>query len=70
MRDDQIGVRSALMWALYQTAMVTRELSRKANPSIYQSIYSISQPTLTCGQELCGVTERITLKMNGGWTHS
>jgi len=53
--DRWIGAASAVMWALYQSIVVKRELSRKAKLSIYQSIYV---PTLTYGHKLCVVTKR------------
>ncbi|XP_066511459.1 sialoadhesin-like [Hoplias malabaricus] len=43
------------MRALYRSVVVKRELSRKAKPLIYRSIYV---PTLTYGHELWVVTER------------
>ena len=54
--DRQIGAASAEMWTLKWSIMVKRELSQKAKLSIYRSIYV---PTLTYGQELWVVTERI-----------
>ncbi len=43
--DKQIGAASAVMQALYLTAVVKREVSQKANLSIYQSLY-VSKPHL------------------------
>ncbi|KAL6462549.1 hypothetical protein MHYP_G00289710 [Metynnis hypsauchen] len=53
--DRRIGAASAVMWTLYRSVMVKRELSQKAKLSIYRSIYV---PTLTYGHELWVVTER------------
>ncbi len=53
---DKIGAASAVMWALYQTVVVKKELSRKAKLSICQSI---CVPTLNYGHELWVVTERM-----------
>lgn len=53
--DRRIGAASAVMRALYRTAVVKRELSRKAKLSIDRSVYV---PTLTCGHELWVATER------------
>uniref|UniRef100_A0A8C6KZ86 Reverse transcriptase domain-containing protein n=1 Tax=Nothobranchius furzeri TaxID=105023 RepID=A0A8C6KZ86_NOTFU len=53
--NRRIGAASAVMWALYQSVVVNRELSQKAKLSIYRSIYV---PTLTYGHELWVVTER------------
>ncbi|KAK0147518.1 hypothetical protein N1851_012990 [Merluccius polli] len=50
-----IGAVSAVMQALYWTAVVKRELSQKAKLLIYQAIYI---PTLTYGHQLWVVTER------------
>ena len=47
--DRWIGAASAVVWALYQTVVVMKELSQKAKLSIYQSVYV---PTLTYGHEL------------------
>jgi len=47
--DRRIGAASAVMWALYRSIVVKRELSRKAKLSMYMSIYV---PTLTYGHEL------------------
>ncbi len=54
--DRQIGAATAVMWPLYLTIVVKGELSRKAELSIYQSIYL---PTLTFGHELWVVTKRM-----------
>ncbi len=56
--DRWIGVAAAVMWALYRTVVVKRELSPKAKLSIYQSICVAA---LTCGHELWVVTERMSL---------
>ncbi|KAI3352435.1 hypothetical protein L3Q82_005389 [Scortum barcoo] len=53
--DRQIGAASAVMRSVYRTAVVKKELSRKAKLSIYRSIYV---PTLTYGHELWVMTER------------
>ncbi|GAA6083927.1 calmodulin-regulated spectrin-associated protein 1-B isoform X2, partial [Tachysurus ichikawai] len=53
--DRRIGVSSAVMWSIYRSVVVKKELSRKAKLSIYQSIYV---PTLTYGHELWVMTER------------
>jgi len=42
--DRWIGAASAVMWALYRSIVVKRDLSQKVNLSIYRSIYI---PTLT-----------------------
>ncbi|KAK3514284.1 hypothetical protein QTP70_012901 [Hemibagrus guttatus] len=47
--DRRIGAASAVMWSMYRSVVVKKELSRKAKLSIYQSIYV---PTLTYGHEL------------------
>ncbi len=54
--DRRIGAAAAVMWSLYRSVVVKRELSRKAKLSIYRSIYV---PTLTYGHELWVMTERI-----------
>ncbi|KAK0134372.1 Craniofacial development protein 2 [Merluccius polli] len=54
--DRRIGAASAVMRTLHGSVVVKRELSRKANLSIYQSIYV---PALTYGHELWVMTERI-----------
>jgi len=53
--DKRIGAASAVMWGLYWSVLVKRELSWKMKLSIYRSIYI---PTLTYGHELWVVTER------------
>ena len=58
--DRWIGAASAVMWALYWTVVVKKELSQKAKLSIYQSVYV---PTLTYGHELWVVTERKRLQI-------
>ena len=47
--EREISAASAVMWALYQTVVVKKELSQKAKLSIYQSVYV---PTLTYGHKL------------------
>ncbi|KAK3509762.1 hypothetical protein QTP70_008395 [Hemibagrus guttatus] len=54
--DRRIGAAAAVMWSMYQSVVVKKELSRKAKLSIYQSIYV---PTLTYGHELWVMTERV-----------
>ena len=54
--DGQIGTASAVMQLLKLSVVVKIELSEKAKLSIYRSIYV---PTLTYGQELRVVTERM-----------
>ena len=54
--DRWIGAVAAVMWSLYCSVVVKRELSQKAKLSIYQSVYV---PTLTYGHELWVMTERI-----------
>ncbi|KAK3555566.1 hypothetical protein QTP86_022023 [Hemibagrus guttatus] len=54
--DRQIGAAAAVMWSMYRSVVVKKELSRKAKLSIYQSIYV---PTLTYGHELWVMTERL-----------
>ncbi|KAK3523662.1 hypothetical protein QTP70_006725 [Hemibagrus guttatus] len=54
--DRQIGAAAAVMWSMYRSVVVKKELSRKAKLSIYQSIYV---PTLTYGHELWVMTERV-----------
>uniref|UniRef100_A0A8C6NQZ4 Reverse transcriptase domain-containing protein n=1 Tax=Nothobranchius furzeri TaxID=105023 RepID=A0A8C6NQZ4_NOTFU len=58
--DRWIGAASAVMRALYRSVVVKRELSQKANLSIYRLIYV---PTLTYGHELWVVTERTRLRI-------
>ncbi|KAJ0019143.1 hypothetical protein NQD34_006712 [Periophthalmus magnuspinnatus] len=53
--DRCIGAASAVMWSLYRSVEVKKELSPKAKLSIYWSIYV---PTLTYGHELWVMTER------------
>uniref|UniRef100_A0AAY5JVS7 Reverse transcriptase domain-containing protein n=1 Tax=Esox lucius TaxID=8010 RepID=A0AAY5JVS7_ESOLU len=53
--DRRIGAASAVMWSMYRSVVVKKEVSRKAKLSIYRSIYV---PTLTYGHELCVMTER------------
>ena len=53
--DRRIGAASAVMRSLYRSAVVKKELSRKAKLSIYRSIYV---PTLTYGHELWVMIER------------
>ncbi|KAK3527587.1 hypothetical protein QTP86_026892, partial [Hemibagrus guttatus] len=54
--DRRIGAAAAVMWSMYWSVVVKKELSRKAKLSIYQSIYV---PTLTYGHELWVMTERV-----------
>ena len=57
-REREIGRRigaASVLWTLYRSAVVKRELSQKVRLSVYQSIFV---PTLTCGHELWIVTER------------
>ncbi|KAK3526805.1 hypothetical protein QTP70_033550 [Hemibagrus guttatus] len=54
--DRRIGAAAAVMWSMYQSVVVKKELSRKAKLLIYQSIYV---PTLTYGHELWVMTERV-----------
>ncbi|KAF7648618.1 hypothetical protein LDENG_00154150 [Lucifuga dentata] len=54
--DRWIGAASEVLWTLYWTVVVKRELSQKARLSIYQSVYV---PILICGHKLWVVTERI-----------
>ncbi|KAK3505725.1 hypothetical protein QTP70_020346, partial [Hemibagrus guttatus] len=53
--DRRIGAAAAVMWSMYRSVVVKKELSRKAKLLIYQSIYV---PTLTYGHELWVMTER------------
>ncbi|KAK3515715.1 hypothetical protein QTP70_029929 [Hemibagrus guttatus] len=53
--DRRIGAAAAVMRSMYRFVVV-KELSQKAKLSIYQSIYV---PTLTYGQELWVMTERV-----------
>ncbi|KAI3366505.1 hypothetical protein L3Q82_000635 [Scortum barcoo] len=53
--DRRIGAASTVMQSVYRTVVVKKELSQKANLSIYRSIYT---PTLTYGHELWVMTER------------
>ncbi|KAJ0016146.1 hypothetical protein NQD34_014436 [Periophthalmus magnuspinnatus] len=52
--DRRIGAASAVMWSLYRSVVVKKELSGRWL-SIYRSIYV---PTLTYGHELWVMTER------------
>ncbi|KAK3537609.1 hypothetical protein QTP70_017005, partial [Hemibagrus guttatus] len=54
--DRRIGAAAAVMWSMYRSVVVKKELSRKVRLSIYQSIYV---PTLTYGHELWVMTERV-----------
>ncbi|KAK3518331.1 hypothetical protein QTP86_003614 [Hemibagrus guttatus] len=54
--DRRIGAAAAVMWSMYRSVMVKKELSRKVKLLIYQSIYV---PTLTYGHELWVMTERV-----------
>ncbi len=47
--DRWIGEASAVMWSMYRSVMMKKELSYKVKLSIYRSIYI---PTLTSGHEL------------------
>uniref|UniRef100_A0A8C6NNI1 Reverse transcriptase domain-containing protein n=1 Tax=Nothobranchius furzeri TaxID=105023 RepID=A0A8C6NNI1_NOTFU len=58
--NRQIGAASALMWVVYRSVVVKRELSQMAKLSIYCSIYV---PTLNYGHELWVVTERTRLQI-------
>ncbi len=58
--DRRIGAASTVMWVLYWTVVVKRELSQKAKLLIYQSIYV---PTLTYGHEFWVMTERMRLRI-------
>ena len=71
--DRRIGAASAGMCALHRPFVVKRELSRKAKPTIYRSIYI---PIITYGHKLWVVTERtrsqipaakMILPLQGGW---
>ncbi len=53
--DRRIGAASAVMRSMYRSVVVKKELSCKANLSIYRSIYV---PTLTYDHELWVMTER------------
>ena len=53
--DRRIGAAFAVMRSMYRSVMVKKELSRKAELSIYRSIYV---PILTYGHELWVMTER------------
>ncbi|KAL6466538.1 hypothetical protein MHYP_G00243420, partial [Metynnis hypsauchen] len=63
-RDREIGRRlgqgAAVMWSLYRTVLVKRELSHKAKLSVYRSVYI---PTLTYGHELWVMTKRMRLRI-------
>ncbi|KAK3530762.1 hypothetical protein QTP70_000798 [Hemibagrus guttatus] len=52
--DRRTGAAAAVMWSMYRSVVVKKELSQKAKLLIYQSIYV---PTLTYDPEL--MTERI-----------
>ncbi|KAK3516276.1 hypothetical protein QTP70_008643 [Hemibagrus guttatus] len=54
--DRRVGAAAAVMRSMYWSVVVKKELSRKAKPSIYQSIYV---PTLTYGHELWVMTKRV-----------
>ena len=58
--DRRIGAAAAVMWSLYRSVVVKRELSRKAKLSIYWSIYV---PNLTNGHELWVMIKRIRYKI-------
>ena len=47
--DRQIGAAATIIWSLYQSVVVKKELSQKAKLSIYWSIYV---PTLPYGHDL------------------
>ncbi|KAI3363671.1 hypothetical protein L3Q82_001295 [Scortum barcoo] len=53
--DRRIGAASAVMWSVYRTVVVKKELSRKAKLKIYWPIYA---PTLAYGHELWVMTEK------------
>ncbi|KAK3517715.1 hypothetical protein QTP70_016131 [Hemibagrus guttatus] len=54
--DRQIGAAAAVMWSMYRSVVVKKELSQKVKLLIYQSIYV---PTLIYGHELWVMTERV-----------
>lgn len=54
--DRQISVASEVMWLLYETILVKKELSQKAKLLLYRSIYV---PPLTYGHEIWVMIERI-----------
>uniref|UniRef100_A0A8C6P9E0 Reverse transcriptase domain-containing protein n=1 Tax=Nothobranchius furzeri TaxID=105023 RepID=A0A8C6P9E0_NOTFU len=58
--DRWTGAASTVMWELYRSVVVKRELSQKENLSIYRSIYV---PTLNYGHGLWIVTERTRLQI-------
>ncbi|KAK3567165.1 hypothetical protein QTP86_011304 [Hemibagrus guttatus] len=58
--DRRIGAAAAVMWSMYRSVVVKKELSPKAKLSIYQSLYV---PTLTYGHELWVMTEWIRPRM-------
>lgn len=47
--NKRIGAASAVMWSLYRSVMVRKELSRKVGLSIYRSVFV---PTLTYSLKL------------------
>ncbi|KAK3529838.1 hypothetical protein QTP86_007201 [Hemibagrus guttatus] len=49
--DRRINAAAAVIWSMYRSVVVKKELSRKAKLSIYQSIYV---PTLTYGHDRKG----------------
>ncbi len=53
--EREIDRRLTVMWSMYRSVVVKKELSCKAELSIYRSIYV---PTLTYGHELWVMTER------------
>ncbi|KAK3552841.1 hypothetical protein QTP86_022544 [Hemibagrus guttatus] len=59
--DRRIGAAAAVMWSMYRSVVVKKELSRKVKLSIYQSIYV---PTLTYGHELWVMTERVRSRIH------
>ncbi|KAK3527008.1 hypothetical protein QTP86_006386 [Hemibagrus guttatus] len=58
--DRRIGAAAAVMWSMYRSVVVKKQLSWKAKLSIYQSIYV---PALTYGHELWVMTERTSVLM-------
>lgn len=60
--DRRTGAASAVMWTLYRTVLVRKELSQKAKLSIYHSVYV---PTLTYGHKRWVVTEIMRFGMRG-----
>ena len=63
--DRWIGALSAVMRALLWFVVVKRELSQKAKPPIY---FSIFVPTFTYGHEIWVVTKRTRLRIKAAET--